>query len=100
MSAFCEIIIVSTSSKEYTDIIVKNINKENNYISHTIYKDLFDDENILDFSKINREIKKCIFICHTDDFFNAPKNNIVKLSEFLGEENDREIITLNLELSK
>ena len=100
MSTFCEIIIVSTSSKEYTDIIVKNINKDNNYINHIIYKDLFDDDNILDFSKINRDIKKCIFICHIDDFFNAPKTNIVKLSEFLGEENDREIINLNLELSK
>ena len=100
MSGFCEIIIVSTSSKEYTDIIVKNINKDNNYINHTIYKELYDDEKFLDFSKINRDIKKCIFICHTDEFFNAPKNNIVKLSEFLGEETDREIVYLNLELMK
>ena len=100
MSGFCEIIIVSTSSKEYTDIIVKNINKDNNYINHTIYKELYDDEKFLDFSKINRDIKKCIFICHTDEFFNAPKNNIVKLSEFLGEESDREIVYLNLELMK
>ena len=100
MSGFCEIIIVSTSSKEYTDIIVKNINKDNNYINHTIYKELYDDEKYLDFSKINRDIKKCIFICHTDEFFNAPKNNIVKLSEFLGEETDREIVYLNLELMK
>ena len=30
----------------------------------------------------------------------TPKNNIVKLSEFLGEENDKEIVYLQLELIK
>ena len=101
MSEFCEIIIVSTSSKEYTDVIIMNINKGQNYVSQTIYKELIDNDNkILDLNKINRDIKKCIFICHTNQFFNAPKNNIVKLSEFLGEESDKEIIYLELELMK
>ena len=63
MSEFYEIIIVSTSSKEYTDIIIQNINKDKCYVNHTIYKEMYDDNDILDFSKINRDIKKCIFIC-------------------------------------
>ena len=101
MSEFCEIIIVSTSNKEYTDIIIKNLNKDKCYVNQTIYKEMFDDNNeTLDFSLINRDMSKCIFICHEDEFFNAPKNNIVKLKEFLGEANDREIIYLNLELMK
>jgi hypothetical protein len=101
MSEFCEIIIVSTSNKEYTDIIIKNLNKDKCYVNQTIYKEMFDDNNeILDFSLINRDMSKCIFICHEDEFFNAPKNNIVKLKEFLGEANDREIIYLHLELMK
>ena len=99
MSEFCEIIIVSTSSKEYTDIIIQNINSDKCYINYTIYKEMFDDKNdIVDFSLINRDIKKCIFICHEYDFFNAPKENIIKLNEFLGEENDREILYLQVEL--
>ncbi len=101
ISEFCEIIIVSTSSKEYTDIIIQNINKDKCYVNHTIYKENYDDNNdTLDFSMINRDIKKCIFICHEDEFFNAPKSNIVKLKEFLGEEKDREILYLHLELMK
>ena len=101
MSEFCEIIIVSTSNKEYTDTIIKNINKEKCYVNHTIYKEMFDDDNeTLDFSFINRDMNKCIFICHEDEFFNAPKKNIVKLKEFLGEETDREIEYLDLELKK
>ena len=99
MSEFCEIIIVSTSSKEYTDIIIQNINSDKCYINYTICKEMFDDKNdIVDFSLINRDIKKCIFICHEYDFFNAPKENIIKLNEFLGEENDREILYLQVEL--
>ena len=101
MSEFCEIIIVSTSNKEYTDIIIKNLNKDKCYVNHTIYKEMFDDNNeTLDFSLLNRDMSKCIFICHEDEFFNAPKNNIVKLKEFLGEVNDREIVYLHLELMK
>lgn len=99
MSEFCEIIIVSTSSKEYTDIIIQNINSDKCYINYTICKEMFDDKNdIVDFSLINRDIKKCIFICHEYDFFNAPKENIIKLNEFLGEENDKEILYLQVEL--
>jgi len=101
MSEFCEIVIVSTSSKEYTDIIIQNINNDKCYINYTIYKEMFDDKNdIIDFSLINRNIKKCIFICHENEFFNAPKENIVKLNEFLGEENDKEMLYLQVELMK
>ena len=101
MSEFCEIVIVSTSSKEYTDIIIQNINNDKCYINYTIYKEMFDDKNdIIDFSLINRNIKKCIFICHENGFFNAPKENIFKLNEFLGEENDKDMLYLQVELMK
>jgi TFIIF-interacting CTD phosphatase-like protein len=101
MSEFCEKIKVSNSSKKYTDIIIQNINNDKCYINYSIYKEMYDDRNdIVDFSIINRDIKKCIFICHEYDFFNAPKENIVKLNEFLGEEDDREILYLQVELMK
>ena len=95
MSEFCEIVIVSTISKEYTDIIKQNINNDKCYINLTIYKKMFEEKNdIIDFSLINRNIKKSIFIYHENEFFNNPKENIVKLNEFLGEENDKEILYL------
>ena len=99
---FCEIIIVSTSSKEYTDIILENLNKEKKYVDNAIYKDLCDTNNSeINFEKINRDNKKCIFICHDKkDFFNAPNNNIIELKEFNGEEEDQEIVWLKEELIK
>ena len=102
MHQFCEIIIVSTSSKEYTDIILDNLNKDKKYIDNAIYKDLCDTNNsAIDFSKINRDNKKCIFICHNkNDFFNAPDSNVIELKEFNGEEEDKEIIFLQAELIK
>ena len=102
MHQFCEIIIVSTSSKEYTDIILDNLNKDKKYIDNAIYKDLCDTNNsTIDFAKINRDNKKCIFICHNkNDFFNAPDSNVIELKEFNGEEEDKEIIFLQAELIK
>jgi hypothetical protein len=102
MNEFCEIIIVSTSSKEYTDIILENLNKDKKRINTAIYKDICDSNNlILDLRKINRDIKKCIFICHDkNDFFKAPESNIIELKEFNGEEQDKEIVFLQVELMK
>ena len=99
---FCEIIIVSTSNKEYTDIILENLNKEKNYVDRAIYKELCDNDNIdIDFKKINRDLKKCVFICHEGKtFFNADEKNIVELKEFIGEEDDKEIVYLQSELMK
>ena len=99
---FCEIIIVSTSNKEYTDIILENLNKEKNYVDKAIYKELCDNDNIeIDFRKINRDLKKCIFICHEGkSFFNADEKNIVELEEFNGEEDDKEIVYLQSEIMK
>ena len=97
---FCEITIVSTSNKEYTDIVVDNLNKKKCYIQNRIYKELFDEDVNFDLSLINRDSKKCIFICHEEEFFNAPKSNILQLTEFNGEENDREIIFLFKEIMK
>ena len=97
---FCEITIISTSSKEYTDIVVDNINKKKCCIQNRIYKELFDEDDNLDLSLINRDMTKCIFICHEQEFFNAPKSNILQLTEFNGEENDREIIFLCKELMR
>ena len=100
ISEFCEITIVSTSSKEYTDIVVDNINKKKSYIQNRIYKELFDEDGIFDLSCINRDMKKCIFICHEEEFFNAPKNNILKLTEFTGDESDREMVFFCKELQR
>ena len=102
LQEFCEILIVSTSNKEYTDIILENLNKEKNYVERAIYKELCDNDNIeIDFKKINRDLNKCIFICHEGKtFFNAPESNIIELKEFNGEEEDKEIVYLQNELIK
>jgi hypothetical protein len=98
ISEFCEISLVSTSSQEYTEKIVEKFNKNGEYIKNKIYKE--DDEDNLDLSLINRDMQKCIFICHEEEFFNAPKNNILRLTEFQGDERDREILFLTKEIMK
>ena len=53
-----------------------------------------------DLSKINRDLRRIIFVCHNYEFINAPKENIILLKEFLGEEDDREIAKLYNELKQ
>ena len=98
ISDFCEISLISTSSQEYTEKIVEKFNQNGKYVSNVIYKD--DDEDKLNLSLINRDMNKCIFICHEEEFFNAPKANILTLTEFQGDENDREILFLCKEIMR
>ena len=97
LSNFFEIIIISNSSQEYSNIIIDNLNKNGKcYVKHRIYTEDFNENQ--DLSKINRDIDKILFVCHDYDFINAPRENIILLREFLGEEEDREIVKLYHEL--
>ena len=97
LSNFFEIIIISNSSQEYSNIIIDNLNKNGKcYVKHRIYTEDFNENQ--DLSKINRDLDKILFVCHDYDFINAPRENIILLREFLGEEEDREIVKLYHEL--
>ena len=99
ISNFFEIIVVSTSGKEYSNIIIDNLNKDNKcYVEHRLFIEDFTEKQ--DLTNINRDLRKIIFVCHDYDFINAPKENIILLKEFLGEEEDREIVKLYSELSQ
>lgn len=91
---FCEIIIVSTSGVEYSDIIIDNLNKNNCFINYRIYTEKYSNLNL---SKINRDMNKTFFICHEDNYINAPESNIIKLKEFDGDETDKEFVKLHKE---
>ena len=99
ISNFFEIIVVSTSGKEYSNIIIDNLNKDNKcYVEHRLFIEDFTEKQ--DLTNINRDLRKIIFVCHDYDFINAPKENIIVLKEFLGEEEDREIVKLYHELKE
>lgn len=51
---FCEVIIVSTSGIEYSDIIANNLSKNRGLISHRIYTEEYEN---VDLSEINRDKK-------------------------------------------
>ena len=91
IKSFCEIILVSTSSKEYSDIIIDNLNKKGDVIKHRIYA---EDNMFLDLSKINRDKNKCIFISHEINFMKEPQENSIILKGFYGDETDKEFIKL------
>ena len=97
ISDFFEIVVISSSGKEYSNIIIDNINKDEGcFVEHRLFtEDFIEGQSLLN---INRDFEKLIFVCHDYDFFGAPKENIILLKEFLGEEEDREIIKLYNEI--
>ena len=68
------------------------------YVKHQVLLQDFNEKQ--DLSNINRDLRKTVFVCHDYDFINAPKENIILLKEFLGEEEDREIVKLYSELKQ
>ena len=97
IKSFCEIIIVSTSGKEYSDIIIDNLNQKGNVIKHRIY---IEEHNFLNLSKINRDINKCIFISHEQNFMGEPADYTILLKGFYGDEKDQSFIKLEKEFKK
>ena len=97
IKSFCEIIIVSTSGKEYSDIIIDNLNQKGNVIKHRIY---IEEHNFLNLSKINRDIYKCIFISHEQNFMGEPADYTILLKGFYGDEKDQSFIKLEKEFKK
>ena len=57
-----------------------------------------EDNILLDLSKINRDMNKCIFISHEANFMKQPEENSIILKGFYGDENDKEFIKLEKEL--
>ena len=88
---------MTTSSKEYSDIIIDNLNKKGNIIKHRIY---VEDNLLLNLSKINRDMNKCIFISHESNFMKEPEDNTIILKGFYGDETDNEFIKLEREFKK
>ena len=88
---------LGSGSKEYSDIIIDNLNKKGNVIKHRIY---VEDYNYLDLSKINRDMNKCIFISHEINFMKEPQENSLILKGFYGDETDKEFIKLEKEFKK
>ena len=98
LSKIFEIIIFTENTKEYADIILDNIDPEHKFVSYRLYRDHIMNNNIKNIIKIGRDLDKTIIIDNDENCFSMQKENGLKIKNFNGEEEDRELIYLKNDL--
>ena len=71
LSKYFEIVLFTAAEEDYTDIVLKELNK-NNYISHVLcrkYNELNNNSYIKDLSKLGRDLSKVYIVDNKKDNF-------------------------------
>ena len=102
LSKYFEIVLFTAAEEDYTDIVLKELNK-NNYISHILcrkYTELNNGAYIKDLSKLGRDLSKVVIVDNNKDNFSLQPENGLFISSYFGEQNDNELYLLCGDLMK
>jgi Dullard-like phosphatase family protein len=102
LSKFFEIVLFTAAEEDYTDIVLKELNK-NNYITHVLcrkYTELNNGSYIKDLSKLGRDLKRVCIVDNNKDNFSLQPENGLFISSYYGEQNDNELNILCQDLMK
>ena len=100
LSNYYEIVLFSDSLQKFTEMSLKDIDKEN-YIKYKFYRQHCLNVGgiyIKDLDKIGRDIKKIIIIDNCSDCFCLQPKNGLNITEFYGNEKDNELEYLKKDL--
>ena len=102
LSKHFEIVLFTAAEEDYTDIVLKELNK-NNYISYILcrkYTELNNGSYIKDLSKLGRDLSKVVIVDNNKDNFSLQPENGLFISSYFGEQNDDELYILCGDLMK
>ena len=102
LSKFFEIVLFTAAEEDYTDIVLKELNK-NKYINHILcrkYTELSNGSQIKDLSKLGRDLSKVVIVDNNKDNFRLQPENGLYISSYFGEQNDNELYILCGDLMK
>jgi TFIIF-interacting CTD phosphatase-like protein len=88
---FYELISFSLESKEFSNVILNEIEKNKKYFDYNLYKEhgtLFGNRLVKDINKLGRDIRKVIIVDDDDNNFILNKENGIKIKPYLGEKNN------------
>ena len=83
-----ELVSFTTETKEYSEMILKEIEKNRKYFDYNLYKDhatLYGDKLIKDISKLGRDIRKIIIVDDDPSNFQLNPENGIHISPYLGD---------------
>ncbi|KAJ3442527.1 nuclear lim interactor-interacting factor-related [Anaeramoeba flamelloides] len=83
-----EVVIFTAGIKEYADQVLDQIDPENSFISHRLYRDsckkLEGSYFVKDLSLLGRKLEKCIIIDDQPYSYHLQPENAIPIQEFLG----------------
>ena len=87
---FYELIIFTTGTQEYADLLIDAVEEDKIYFDHRLYREhatKIDNDIVKDLAKIGRPIDKIIIIDDNPKCFRLQKENGIVIKPFLGEDN-------------
>ena len=91
---YYELISFTNASKEYSDVIINQIEKVKKYFDFNFYREhstLIGTEFVKDISKIGRDMKKIIIVDNVEDNFRLNKENGILIAPYKGEESKNDM---------
>ena len=88
---FYELISFSLESKEFSNVILNEIEKNKKYFDYNLYKEhgtLFGNRLVKDINKLGRDIRKVIIVDDDENNIILNKENGIKIKPYLGEKNN------------
>ena len=94
-----ELVAFSSETKEFSDVILNEIEKNKKFFDFKLYKDhctLYKNRFVKDITKLGRDIRKIIIVDDDENNFVLNKENGIKIKSFLGEENNTDTALFEL----
>jgi len=91
LKPFYEIISFTSATREYSDAIINEIEKNRTFFDYKFYREhtvIYKDTFVKDISRIGRDIKKMIIIDNNENNFILNKENGIKIAPYYGDEDN------------
>ena len=93
-----ELVAFSSETKEFSDVILNEIEKNKKFFDFKLYKDhctLYKNRFVKDITKLGRDIRKIIVVDDDENNFVLNKENGIKISPYYGDDEDNGRLSSN-----
>lgn len=102
MGKYFELVVFTAAEEDYANFVLEQLDK-NKLISYKLFRRHTKPRKgvfLKDLSRIGRELNKICIIDNNKDNFKMQPHNGIKISSFIGDQNDDELLFLSHELMK
>ena len=96
LSEYCEIVIFTAGKQDYADSIIDNLDCADK-VSYRLYREhtyIHNESIIKDISRLGRDLAKVVIVDDIEDNYQLQKENGLHISEYIGDDNDMELLYL------